>query len=164
MGMETLEKHRVSRSREEAREIVTGLIGAARREIKVFAPLLDPYYFNTPTVEQGLIAFALAHTHNRAQFLIEHVPALLQTQPRLLGLLRRLGGRLEIRRVDDDDAGLREFFVVADTRAYYQQNDYEILDSSAEADAPGQAALLARRFAELWARSERITDLQPTGL
>lgn len=163
MGMETLEKHRVSRSREEAREIVTGLIGAARREIKVFAPLLDPYYFNTPAMEQGLIAFALAHTHNRAQFLIEHVPALLQAQPRLLGLLRRLGGRLEIRRVDDD-AGLREFFVVADTRAYYQQNDYEILDSSAEADTPGQAALLARRFEKLWERSERIGDLLPTGL
>ena len=163
MGLESLEKHRISRSREETREIITGLIGAARREIKVFAPLLDPYYFNTPTMEQGLIAFALTHTHNRAQFLIEHVPA-LQTQPRLLGLLQRLGGRLEIRRVDDDAVGLREFFVVADTRAYYRQNDYEILDSSAEADAPGQAAQLERRFAELWARSERIGDLQPTGL
>ncbi len=163
MSMETPEKHRISRSREEAREIITGLVGAARREIKVFAPLLDPYYFNTPAMEQGLIAFALTHTHNRAQFLIEHVPA-LQTQPRLLGLLQRLGGRLEIRRVDDDAVGLREFFVVADTRAYYRQNDYEILDSSAEADAPGQAAQLERRFAELWARSERIGDLQPTGL
>ncbi len=151
------------KTRDESQEIITRLVENARREIKVFAPLLDPYYFNTPTMERGLTAFALTHTENRAQFLIEHVPALLG-QARLLGLLRRLGARLEIRRVDENAVGLREFFVVADTRAYYRQNDYEILDGNTETDAPGPAALLARRFAELWERSERIVDLQPTGL
>jgi len=162
--MSFVQKPVSSRSREEAREIITGLIGAARREVKVFAPLLEPYYFNTKAMEQGLIAFALAHPTNRAQFLIEDVPRLLLAQGRLIALLRRLSERIEIRRVDDESAGQREFFVVADERGYFHQTDYEILDSSAEADAPGRAALLTQRFAELWARSERIADLQPTGL
>ena len=151
------------KSRDETRGIINGLVENARRDIKVFAPLLDPYYFNTAVLEQSLIAFALIHSENRAQFLIEHVPALLG-QARLLGLLRRLGARLEIRRVDENAIGVREFFVVADTRAYYRQNDYEILDGSAETDAPGPAAVLVQRFAERWERSERIVDLQPTGL
>ena len=151
------------KTRDETRGIINGLVENARRDIKVFAPLLDPYYFNTPVLEQGLIAFALAHSESRAQFLIEHVPSLLD-QARLLGLLRRLGARLEIRRVGENAIGLREFFVVADARAYYRQNDYEILDGTTEPDAPGPATLLARRFAELWERSERIVDLQPTGL
>lgn len=151
------------KSRDEARESITSLVENARREIKVFAPLLDPYYFNTPAMEQGLAAFALAHAENRAYFLIEYVPALLG-QARLLGLLRRLGARLDIRQVNEDNVGLREFFVVVDARAFYRQNDYEILNGTAETDAPGPAALLVRRFAELWERSERIADLQPTGL
>jgi hypothetical protein len=151
------------KSRDETREIITNLAVHARREFKVFAPLLDPYYFNTPAMEQGLTAFALAHTENRAYFLVEYVPALLG-QARLLGLQRRLGARLDIRQVNEDNAGLREFFVVADARAYYRQNDYEILNGTAETDAPGPAGLLVRRFAELWERSEHIADLQPTGL
>jgi hypothetical protein len=151
------------KTRDETREVITRLIENAQREVKVFAPLIDPYYFNTPAMERGLTAFALAHSENRAQFLIEHVPAVLG-QARLLRLLRRLGTRLDIRRVDDNAIGLREFFVVVDARVYYRQNDYEILDDSAAADAPGPAGLLARRFAELWERSERIVDLQPTGL
>lgn len=151
------------KSRDEIREIIANLVENARRDIKVFAPLLDPYYFNTQALEQRMTAFALAHGENRAQFLIEYVPALLG-QARLLGLLRRLGARLEIRRVDESAIGLREFFVVADARAYYRQNDYEIMDGTTETDAPGPATLLARRFAELWERSERIVDLHPTGL
>lgn len=176
IAVEPLGKHRVTdyacihwrgtnsmKTRDETRGIINGLVENARRDIKVFAPLLDPYYFNTAAVERGLTAFALIHSENRAQFLIEHVPALLG-QARLLGLLRRLGARLEIRRVDENAIGLREFFVVADTHAYYRQNDYEILDGYTETDAPGPAALLVQRFAERWERSERIVDLQPTGL
>ena len=151
------------KTRDETREVITRLIENARREVKVLAPLIDPYYFNTPAMERGLTAFALAHNENRAQFLIEHVPAVLD-QARLLRLLRRLGTRLDIRRVDDNAMGLREFFVVVDARIYYRQNDYEILDDSVATDAPGPAVLLVRRFTELWERSERIVDLQPTGL
>jgi len=151
------------KTRDEICEIITGLAANARREIKVFAPLLDPYYFNTPAMEQSLTAFALAHAENRVYFLVEYVPALLG-QARLLGVLRRLGTRLDIRQVNEDNAGVREFFVVADARAYYRQNDYEMLNGTAETDAPGPAGLLVRRFAELWERSERIPDLQPTGL
>lgn len=164
MGTEIPEKHCVSRSREENRGIIASLVANARREIKVFAPVLDPFYFNTPAIEQSLIGFALAHPHNRAQFLIEDIPALMLNQTRLAGLVRRLSDRIEIRRVDDDAVGQREFFVVADGRGYFHQIDFEGRESSTEFDAAGEAALLTRRFVELWERSVRISDLQTTGL
>ncbi|MBI5612992.1 MAG: hypothetical protein HY942_08000 [Gammaproteobacteria bacterium] len=164
MGTEIPEKHRVSRSREENRGIIASLIANARREIRVFAPVLDPFYFNTPAVEQSLTGFALTHPQNRVQLLIEDIPALLLDQARLVGLLRRLSDRIEIRRVDDDAVGQREFFVVADGRGYFHQIDYEGRESSADFDAAGEAALLVRRFEELWERSVRIPDLQTTGL
>ncbi len=164
MGAETPEKRRVSRSREENRGIIASLVANARREIKVFAPILDPFYFNTPAMEQSLIGFTLAHPHNRVQLLIEDIPALLLDQARLVGLVRRLSGRIEIRRVDDDAVGQREFFVVADGRGYFHQIDYQGRESSTDFDASGEAALLVRRFEELWERSARIPDLQTTGL
>lgn len=150
-------------SREEIREIIAGLVENARREIKVFTPSLDPYYFNTRAMEQSLIGFALIHAESRAKILIEHVPALL-SQARLLGLLRRLDVRLDIRRVNDHDIGQREFFVIADTRTYYYQNDYESLSGITEIDAPRKVAQLAQRFEEMWERSKRIGDLQTIGL
>ena len=164
MGTETPEKHRISRSREENRGIIASLVANARREIKGFAPVLDPFYFNTPAMEQTLTGFVLAHSQNRVQVLIEDIRALLLDQARLVGLHRRLSGRIEIRRVDDDAVGQREFFVVADGRGYFHQIDYEGRESSAEFDAAGEAALLRRHFEELWERSARISDLHTTGL
>jgi len=164
VGTETPEKHCISRSREENRGIIASLVANARREIKVFAPILDPFYFNTRAMEQSLIGFALVHPHNRARILIEDIPALLLTQARLIELRRRLSDRIEIRRVADDAVGLREFFVIVDGRGYFHQIDYEGRESSAEFEAAGEAALLARRFDELWEGSVRIPDLQTTGL
>src|SRR6266566_7522799 len=111
------------KDRDAIRERVTSLVESAQREIIVFAPQMDTYFFNGSRMGQALTGFALRHRHNRTRLLIEDGPQVLHDNNRLIALCRRLSEFIQLRQVGEQHLGLREMFIVADGVSYLQQPD-----------------------------------------
>ncbi|MFQ5935165.1 MAG: hypothetical protein ACE5LB_01985 [Acidiferrobacterales bacterium] len=151
-------------SRAEARDIINQLFAQARRQIVIFAPALDGYFFNTSHVGQTLASFAAAHRNNMARVLVEHTSQAVRDNGRLVELCRRFTNFIKMRQVDEDDFGLREMFVIIDNSAYLHQRDVERVDYVAALDAPRDARLLAVKYTRLWERSHSIASILTLGL
>lgn len=155
---------RVLRDREGTRDFIARLIEAARREIDVFAPQLDPYLFNNPRLARGLAVFAARHRRNRARFLVEDTAQVIRDNDCLVDLCRRFGEAIELRMVDEAYLGIREMFVVVDRTGYLHQEDTGRFECVADAADKGQAVKLALRFEQMWDRSAPVAGLHTPGL
>lgn len=155
---------RIIRDRGEVGEFLAGLVEGATREIVVFAPQLDSVLFNTARVSRALASFAARHRHNLARFVVEDTEQALRDNDRLVGLCRRLSDFIHLHRVAEEHLGIREMFVVVDHAGYLRQEDTTKPDCVAAPRDARQAVQLARRFNELWDRSEPVASLRAAGL
>lgn len=151
-------------SRADANETLVEILGQAHRQIIVFAPVLDGFLFNTSAVARTLASFAAAHRHNTARFLIEHSVQAVHDNGRIVELCRRFRDFIKMRRVDEDDAGLREMFVIVDGRSYLHQRDIDAPDYLAALDASRAARPLMLEFERMWERGSTIASVITLGL
>ena len=155
---------RIIRERVEVSNFLAELAESAMREIVVFAPLLDGAFFNTPRFARALASFAARHRNNLARIVVEDTEQALRDNDRLVGLCRRLSDFIHMHQVSEEYLGIREMFLVIDHRGYLLQQDVAKPDCVADPRDAHEAVLLARRFDELWDRSEPILSLRATGL
>lgn len=151
-------------SRAEASEAVAETLALARRQIVVFAPLLDGLLFNTSTVARVLASFAAAQRYNTARFLVEHSAQAVRDNIRIVELCRRFPDFIKMRQVDEDHAGLREMFVITDGRAYLHQRDIDIPDYLTAIDARGAARPLMLQYERMWEHASSIPSINTVGL
>ena len=137
---------------------------SATREIVIFAPQLDKTLFNTARFSRALASFAARHRHNLARIVVEDTEQAIRDNDRLVGLCRRLSDFIHMHRVADEHLGIREMFAVVDHSGYLLQQDIAKPDCIAASRDPRQAVQLARRFNELWDRSESVVSLRSAGL
>jgi hypothetical protein len=161
---ETPPTRRTLRERGEIAAQIATLVSQARREIALFAPSLDPELFNTAALDHALISLATSHRHNRARLLVEDASQVVRDNARLVQLARRLSEFVEIRQVGDEHIGLREFFVLVDREGYLHQLDLGRPECLLDLHGRREAAELARRFQEMWDRSEPIASIRTAGL
>lgn len=157
-------KHLRVHGRVEAQELMADMLEQARRKISIFAPLLDSYLFSTTRVGSALASFAAAHRNNLARFLIEDVDQALRHNGRIVELCRRLSDFIKIRQVGQDDAGLREMFVIIDDSTYLHQPDTEKPDYLAGLEARGEAKHFSAAYERMWERSRPISAIHTLGL
>jgi sugar-specific transcriptional regulator TrmB len=155
---------RVIRGRDEVGDFLAGLVESATREIVIFTPQIDGSLFNTPRFARALASFAARHRNNLARIVVEDTDQALRDNDRLVGLCRRLSDFIHMHQVAEEHLGIREMFLVVDHRGYLHQQDIAKPDCVAEAHNVHDAVLLARRFNELWDRSEPIPALHSAGL
>jgi hypothetical protein len=155
---------RVIRGRDEVSDFLAGLAESATREIVIFAPQIDGSLFNTPRFARALASFAARHRNNLARIVVEDSEQVLRDNDRLVGLCRRLSDFIHMHQVAEEHLGIREMFLVIDHRGYLHQQDIANPDCVADSHNAHDAVLLARRFNELWDRSEPILSLRSTGL
>ncbi|MHB8346800.1 MAG: DUF7931 domain-containing protein [Acidiferrobacterales bacterium] len=155
---------RPAAARDVLREAIGTLLEQAQHDILVFGPTLDGYYFNTERTAEALRQFIARHHGNRARFLVAHGQQVIRDNARLVALARRFADAVQLRRVSDDHAGLRELFVVIDRRAWIFQQDADCIDQPVSGQQPRQAALLARRFCAMWDRGEPLAEITAAGL
>lgn len=151
-------------TREAARDAIIALFDQAQRNIIVFGPVLDGFYFNTSLAADALGRFVARHHENRARILVEDSLQVARDNARLVAMTRRFADAMHIRTVGEDHAGLRELFVVVDNRSYLHQEDLERLEGTAAFDAAADAMLLARRFHEMWDMSQSAVGINTVGL
>lgn len=137
-------------------QTVAALLGGARREIRLFAPYVDPGVFHTATVTGAIARFAAQHSRNRVQILIEDVSQALRDNSRLLDLARRLAHAVELREVEDNDRGARDLFLLVDHSAFLMLEDVGRSDGVVTTRAPQDAAQLRARFDDVWERATPV--------
>lgn len=157
-------QRRVIRDRSEVSDYLAELAESATREIVIFAPQLDGVLFNTTRFSRALASFAARHRHNLARIVVEDAEQALRDNDRLVGLCRRLSDFIHMHQVSDEHLGIREMFVVVDHRGYLYQENTAKPECVAHPHDGHQAVMLARRFNELWDRSEPIISLRAAGL
>ncbi|MCR4300574.1 MAG: hypothetical protein NUV51_03115 [Sulfuricaulis sp.] len=161
---ETAPLRRIIRGRAEIGDFLSMLVENATREVTIFAPLLDDAYFNNSRFARALASFAARHRQNLARIVIEDAEQAIRDNDRLVGLCRRLSDFIHMQQVAEEHLGMREMFIVVDHRAYLHQSDIAKPDCVAHPHDGHEAVLLARRFNELWDRSEPIIALRAAGL
>ncbi len=156
--------HALLKNRDAVRAQLVLLANQARHEIRVFAPHLDPTLFNTADIAHLLASFVARDRHNLVHMLVEDSEQTVRDNDRIVHLCQHMSDFVQLRRVSEEHAGLKEMFIVVDRLGYLHQQDLtrpECLSSSA--DAHGAAGLL-QRFREMWDRSEPVQRLHTTGL
>jgi hypothetical protein len=152
------------KDREAIRDRIASLVESARRELIVFVPQMDAYFFNGADVARSLASFAARHRYNRARLLVEDATQTLRDNDRLVGVCRRLSEFIQLRQVSEQHLGLREMFVIVDGVSYLHQLDVTEPECVVEPAGRKRAAELCRRFEAMWERSEPALGLHSAGL
>jgi len=154
----------VLKSREDIRDAVAALIGLARRDIIVFTPQMEAFFFNSSQLGQMFASFSAAHRNNRARILVEDAAQVLRDNDRLIGLCRRFAEFIQMRQVGEEHRGLREMFVIVDGVSYMHQPDITEPECVVEPSGRKYSLDARRRFDLMWDRSEPLTGLYVAGL
>lgn len=142
----------VVRGYDELRRAAIALVQQARRDIRLFGSRLNPLVFNTASITDALVAFAVGHPRNRVRVLVEDAEQVLRDNGRLVTAARRLGN-LEIRAVEESDRGARDVYLLSDRSACLVIQAAEE-NEAVVATAPPQPGVLAQRFEAAWERAE----------
>ena len=159
----TPEHHRLT-TRDEVRAAVAVLFEQAQRQILIFGPVLERYYFNTARIEELMGKFIARHRTNRIRILTEDTQQVLLDNARFKQLAQRLPDCLSIRQVNEMHRGLKDMFVVADRTGYVHLPDVETFDGLTSTQAPRAALQFTRRFESMWEKSEPAPGLNTVGL
>ena len=154
----------VLKERDSIRDAVATLIGQARREIIVFAPQMDAYFFNNSQLARSLASFAARNRNNLARVLVEDATQVLRDNDRIVALCRRLSEFIQMRQVAEEHLGFREMFVIVDGVSYLHQPDVTEYECVVEPAGRKGAVELRQRFQPMWDRSEPAVGLNTAGL
>lgn len=154
----------VLKSREDIRDAVAALIGLARRDIILFTPQMEAFFFNSSPIGQMLASFAAKHQYNRARFLVEDAAQVLRDNDRLIGVCRRFTEFIQLRQVGEEHRGYREMFLVVDGVSYLHQPDITEPKCIVEPAGRRHCVDVKRRFELMWDRSEPLQGLYTAGL
>lgn len=142
---------------------VTALLHSARREVRMFAPVVEPAIFHTASVTGAIARFAAQHSRNRMNLLIEDVAQVMRDNGRLVDLARRLADGIELREVEDNDRGARDLFLLIDHSAFLMLEDVARSDGVVSTRAPQELAQFVSRFDDIWERATPVA-LRTLGL
>lgn len=149
------------KGRDELRDAVAELLTIARRQIKVFSPVIDNHIFGSGMIQTRLSEFASGHHRNQLRIIIEDDRRLLRYSERFVETCRRFGNCIQLRRVGEEHRGYREMFIVADNKCYLNQLNIEEADAVIDCESLTRVSELNRRFDTMWDRSEAFSLTTP---
>ena len=138
----------------ESQAAIDEVIGAARREIRLFDVSLAGRGFNAPARIDRLREFLVAGRTHRIYIALHEVETLDRDASRLLGLLRQFPMSLEIHRTIGQARKALDPFLLADDHSVWHQMHHEQPRAIVALHSPPDAVPLAQRFAEIWELSE----------
>lgn len=128
---------------------VAGVIGRARNELAILSCRLEPALYGDTAVVDAFSVLALRHERVRIRILVSQPDLAMRRAHRLVEFARRLTSRIEFRELPEDQRGLVEDCVIADSVAVWHRDNPEQLESSVY-ESTLEARLQLRRFDPLW--------------
>ncbi len=150
--------------REALKENVALAFESARRAIAIYSPHLDPTQFNQSRVIDALATFCAGGRHNKVRILVDHGDETIRNNGRLTGLARQFSDFIDLRQLGEGISAPVDMFVVIDRDSYLHQPDNQKAECIVDFSASHEVSALAKRFEQLWERSEPIAGLHVLGL
>lgn len=157
------EPHRAT-GREEMSAAIAESIGKASRKLSIYAPSINPLFFNSADAVAALASFCTAAPQNRVRFLVEQGDRTVRENGRLVNLARRISDLIEIRQLGEETAATAEMFMVVDNKGYLHQADSEKAQCVVDLEDTTRAGAFSNRFDRMWERSVVISGLHVLGL
>lgn len=136
----------------EAVVAVRGTIERARNELAILSCRFEPALYGDATVVEAFSRLALRHERVRIRILVNAPDQAMRRAHRLVEFARKLTSRIEFRELPEDQRGLVEDWVIADSAAVWRRDNPEQLESRLF-DSPLEARLQLRQFDPLWEMS-----------
>lgn len=133
----------------EYREALDGLVGVARRRLRIFDFNLEDGGYDMVRRHDLLRAFLLGNRGNRLEIVLHDADYLTRFCPRMSGLLRQFSHAVAIMETTPQAKGIYDPFAVADQAGYVHRFHYAAPRARfASDDADGGRALI-KRFEEI---------------
>lgn len=143
---------RVVVGRDAAIAAIAGVIGRARNELAILSCRLEPALYGDTSVVDVFSRLALRHERVRIRILVNEPDLAMRRAHRLVEFARKLTSRIEFRQLPEDQRGLVEDCVIADSVSVWSRDNPEQLESRV-VDSTLEARLQLRRFDPLWESS-----------
>lgn len=142
------------------RAAVAELIAMARREALILSTDLQASLYDQQNFLDGIRQLAISGRQAKIRILVGDVDQAVKHGHRLVELARQLSSFIEIRRLDSDDVGLAETFLLVDRTGLLRQPVPAGHLALLSRRAPFDGRQRARRFEELWERATLDPNLR----
>ena len=148
----------------EAQELV---VNAAQRELRIFdvnARTLSDRGFGSPARIEMLRTLLLAARGHRMRIALHDVTAIENQLPRLLDLLTRFSGQIQIHRTLGQAAEARDPMIIADDEHFWRKLHIDQPRSVLTLHNSADTRPFLERFEEIWEKSELAVSGSTLGL
>jgi len=130
------------------------LIALAHQHIRVFDYDLSQTGWNAATRMDELASFLRGATARRLDIIVHDTRYLESACARMQKLLRMFSDRMTIYRTGAEGKSATDPMIIVDDRHYLHRFHHDQPRAIMGVDQPGEARVLAQRFAEIWAGGE----------
>ena len=148
----------------ESLAAIDEVIGAARRNLRIFDYSLTQRGFNAVARTEKLRAFFVAGRVHKLQIALHDPDQLVRECPRLLALLRQFPMSIEIHRTVAQARHAEDPFVVADDHSVWHLLHHERPRAIVALHSPADASPIMQRFEDIWDLSEPAISATTLGL
>ncbi|MCC5857436.1 MAG: hypothetical protein JJT90_04715 [Ectothiorhodospiraceae bacterium] len=158
--MEEVERLHVT-TQEQAADTVQALLQAARHQVDLLSPLLDPALYDRPPCLEALRRMVVnAGRHARVRVLVADADAVVSRGHRLIELSRQLSSFIEIRRLAEEDRNEEIAMLLVDGESYLYWGPGTGYQGSGRRHHRGSCRRLRQLFQDCWDRSEPAPSLR----
>jgi len=145
-------------------ECAERLFLACRQSVLVRAWRLDLDFYFSQSFTESCQSIVTRDLRNEILFMVEDERFVMQVNTRLVSLGRRFSSYVKVKVIPEEYIEHQEMFIVVDGSAWMHQYSLEQDRALMSLSDRGNAGRLARRFRDLWDRSEPPAEMFTTGL
>lgn len=166
-GDSPLKTYRIMETNAEAADAIEQVVRAAQRELRIFDATprtLHGRGFGSPNRIDTVRAMLLANRGHRLRVVLHDIAAIENELPRLIDLLTRFSGQIQIHRTIDQATEARDPMIIADECFFWRKLHIDQPRSVITLHDASDTRPLIERFEEIWEKSELATSGSTLGL
>ena len=159
--------YRLMESNADALGAIEQVVNAAQRELRVFdatARTLHDRGFGGPSRIETLRTLLLANRGHRLRIVLHDIKAIENELPRLVDLLTRFSGQIQIHRTLGQATEARDPMIIADDCHFWRKLHIDQPRSVITLHDAADTRPLLERFEEIWEKSELAVSGSTLGL
>ena len=159
--------YRLMDTNADAGEAIESVVGAARREIRIFD--VDPRTlhdrgFGSPDRIDTLRRLLLASRGHRMRIALHTTTSIESALPRLINLLGQFSGQIQIHRTVGQAIEARDALIIADDAHFWRKPHVDHPRSVLTLHDAADTRPFLERFDEIWEKSELAVSASTVGL
>ena len=159
--------YRLMESNADAAGAIEQVVNAAQRELRIFdatARTLHDRGFGGPPRIEALRALLLANRGHRVRIVLHDIKAIENELPRLVDLLTRFSGQVQVHRTLGQATEARDPMIIADGSHFWRKPHVDQPRSVITLHDAADTRPFLERFEEIWDKSELAVSGTTLGL